>query len=78
MTKETVHAKNLALGWIRCTDECYPEHDTEVIIAFFEPCDNKWYFWTRNTCPYGWNILIKSEAYFKIIGNPISYMECGI
>lgn len=67
--------KNMSMtGWRPCTEECYPDDDDNnnlIVIAWYREYDNVWDYWTYDTCPYGWNVLCRNNAYWKMIEKPI-------
>lgn len=66
---DIILARNVGIGWNPCTDECYPDdNDDEVIIAYYN--GEGWNFWTYNNCPYGWNVLCESIAYWMGVTKP--------
>ena len=62
--------------WYRCSDECYPTDEDEksgvIIIAYkIEDEEETWCYWIYGRdCPYGWNILCRSTAYWIKIVKP--------
>lgn len=61
--------------WISCK-ESEPrelEKDEVLLIAFrIESDESEWCFWTYDKCPLGWNVLSRSDAWYKIIKAPSS------
>lgn len=59
--------------WIPCREDTeIPDIDYGcVIIAYWMECDDKWCYWPYDKCPYGWNVLCRSTAYWQRLDEPI-------
>lgn len=45
--------------WDRCTENNYPDDDKMYFIAIY--INDEWQYYTKDSCPYGWNVLCKSD-----------------
>ena len=69
--------RNIGIGWNPCTEENYPTDDLwQVVIAYVDRNDiddNEQpivRIWIYEDCPYGWNVLCRSEAYWMVLQKP--------
>lgn len=57
------------MEWIKCIEDNYPDfEDNDYLIAIYQ--ENQWYYFTNHDCPFGWNVLCRSEAYWMKIEKP--------
>ena len=64
--KETVSLLYLLL----CTEEIYPDQEEGILIAYYVESEKEWMYFMYAECPYGWNVLCKNKAYWKILSPP--------
>ena len=58
--------------WIKCSDDNYWQSEHDIVLC---PINGEVYMFTRNDCPYGWNVLVDMEAQFFTVEYPKEIKE---
>ena len=58
--------------WIKCSDDNYWQSEHDIVLC---PIGGEVYMFTKNDCPYGWNVLTEMGAQFFTVEYPKEIKE---
>ena len=58
--------------WIKCSDDNYWQSEHDIVLC---PIGGEVYMFTKNDCPYGWNVLTEMGAQFYTVEYPKEIKE---
>ena len=58
--------------WIKCSDDNYWQSEHDIVLC---PIGGEVYMFTKNDCPYGWNVLTEMGAQFFTVEHPKEIKE---
>ena len=58
--------------WIKCSDDNYWQSEHDIVLC---PIGGEVYMFTKNDCPYGWNVLTEMGAQFFTVEYPSEIKE---
>ena len=58
--------------WIKCSDDNYWQTEHDIVLC---PIGGEVYMFTKNDCPYGWNVLTEMGAQFFTVEYPKEIKE---